>query len=274
MPVFNRWKFTKDCLLSLRSQTYSEFKTIVIDHGSTDGTSEHIQNEFPEVIVIKGDETMWWTAATNLGVQYAIDNKAEFILTLNNDTISRKNYIQELLNVYQLVPKNSLIGSTAIEKETNRIIFAGDIENWFWETSKFNHHDKSKLDEKFVQCSRFPGRGLLIPLFVFQKIGLYDEKDFPHYCADYEFTKRAIKNGFEVFCSIDAQIWIYPDESRANQLIRKKNITAYYNHLFGIRGAAQLHLFYKYAFRYCPWYALPSFLLLGTFRRVIGYWLK
>ena len=46
IPVFNRWNFTVECLNSLINQTYKKFKIIVVDHGSTDGTSFNIKNEF------------------------------------------------------------------------------------------------------------------------------------------------------------------------------------------------------------------------------------
>jgi GT2 family glycosyltransferase len=64
IPVFNRKHYTKDCLLSLSAQTYSVFKTIVVDDGSTDGTADMLKEEFPEVIVLKGTGNLFWTAAT------------------------------------------------------------------------------------------------------------------------------------------------------------------------------------------------------------------
>ena len=274
IPVFNRWHFTQACLQSLQQQSYTNFKIVVVDHGSTDGTFENIKKDFPEVIVLKGDESMWWTAATNLGVRFALDNKADFVLTLNNDTIAKENYLEELMKVFHNVSQNTLIGSTALDAISKKVIFAGENENWFFETSKLNHLDKIKMNDLFVNCTRFPGRGLLIPVKVYNEIGIYDEKNFPHYLGDYEFTQRARKNDFKIVCSTKAHIFIYPEESGANHLIKNKTIKAYYNHLFGIRGGAQLKLFYKYAFRYCPWYALPSFIFIGTTRRILGYWFK
>ena len=274
IPVFNRWHFTQLCLKSLHEQNYHNYKIVVIDHGSADGTSEKIASHFPEVIILKGDESMWWTAATNLGITYAINKCADFVLTLNNDTIAEPNYLSELISCSKKKSDNALIGSTAIDADTNQIVFAGDNENWFLETSVFNHKNKLLMSQDCVSCSRFPGRGLLIPIGVFSKIGLFDEINFPHYGSDYEFTQRAIKNNVLIYCAISAKIKIFPKESEAFKLLKEKNIYTYYQHLFGIRGGAQLKIFYKYAFRYCPWYALPSFLFLGTIRRIFGYWIK
>lgn len=274
IPILNRWDFTKECLKSLYNQSYTNFKIIIVDHGSTDNSSFLINELFPNVKIVNGNESMWWTAATNLGVKYALKNNADYILTLNNDTITTPTYLEELINTSKITPKNSLIGSTAIDNNTNKVIFAGEIEHWLTETSSKNHLDPKQMSKNYCTCSRFPGRGLLISKEVFVKIGLYDENNFPHYFGDYEFTKRALKNGYQIYCSTKAYLKILPEESGANKLMIKKSMTSYFKHLFGMQGGGNLFIFYKYAFKYCPIYALPSFLFIGTFRRLLGYWLK
>ena len=96
IPVFNRKKFTEECLLSLRKQTNTNFKVIIVDDGSTDGTSEMIEKDFPEVILLKTKGDLFWTAATNLGIQHALDQQAKFIMTLNNDTLATEDFIEKM----------------------------------------------------------------------------------------------------------------------------------------------------------------------------------
>ena len=54
IPVFNRWKYTQACIESLNKQTYKDFKIVIVDDGSSDGTSENIYDLYPNVHVIKG----------------------------------------------------------------------------------------------------------------------------------------------------------------------------------------------------------------------------
>jgi len=63
IPVHNRKEFTRQCLLSLRKQTYKKIKIVVIDDGSLDGTGGMLAREFPAVHVIKGDGNLWWADA-------------------------------------------------------------------------------------------------------------------------------------------------------------------------------------------------------------------
>ncbi len=275
IPVFNRWAYTQACLRSLSAQTYQNFTAVVVDHGSTDGTSDHIAHEFPEVKVLKGDDSMWWTAATNLGITYALgQTDARFILTLNNDTLADPEYLFHLVESAERAPKNALIGSSAIDADSKEHIYRGERLKWAAESTSFLKDTTSERPENgLLQVSHFPGRGLLIPVAVFKTIGLFDEKYFPHYMADYDFTLRAVKNGFPIFCSWDTKLAIYPEASGSNQLKKKKTLDGYVQHLFGIKGGGNLPLFYRYAFRHCPIWALPSHLALGTLRRILGYWI-
>jgi len=272
IPVFNRKEITKNCLLSLRQQTYKDFKVVVIDDGSTDGTEEMLTNEFPEVYIIKGDGNLWWTAATNLGVKYALENNADYILTLNNDTIAKEDFLGKMIYRAEKTP-NALLGAFALDANTKKPVYGGEIINWKWANSK-SLLDSLPKEQWYGlhEVTHFPGRGLLIPAEVFRKIGLYDEKHFPHYAADYDFTHRAIRAGYKVYCNYDAKLLIYPDASGDAENRKKKSLKNYYNHLFGIKGGANIKIFTKYTIRNCPFYYIPTFLLCGYIKRILGYW--
>ncbi len=104
IPVHNRKYLTNKCLNSLQRQTYKNFNIIVIDDGSTDGTSKMIQNDFPGVILLHGDGNLWWTGATNMGCRYAIENGAKYILTLNDDVIVKHDYIEKMIYAVTPIP--------------------------------------------------------------------------------------------------------------------------------------------------------------------------
>ncbi|MGA2959294.1 MAG: glycosyltransferase, partial [Thermodesulfobacteriota bacterium] len=44
---WNGEEYLKDCLRSLGTQTFSDFEIILVDNGSTDGSVEYIQRNFP-----------------------------------------------------------------------------------------------------------------------------------------------------------------------------------------------------------------------------------
>ena len=72
-PVYNRRDITLQCLKSLSRLNCEglQIHTIIVDDGSTDGTSEAIKKDFPEVEIIKGDGNLWFSEGTNVGIRAA-----------------------------------------------------------------------------------------------------------------------------------------------------------------------------------------------------------
>jgi GT2 family glycosyltransferase len=274
IPVFNRKNFTRACLESLRKQTFKDFRTIVIDDGSTDGTGTMLKLDFPEVIVLDGDGNLFWTAATNMGVRYALRNGADLVMTLNNDTVAPNDFLEKMVYWSEQKP-NGLLGALGVDAVSNDPYYGGEIIDWKWSSGTFLLDILKEEERKGLhEVSLFPGRGLLIPRKVFDAIGLFDEKTFPHYAADFDFTLRARRNGFNVFCNYDAPLYIYPNESGDLMNRKSKSPMRFFNHLFGIKGGGNLRIYTLYVLRNCPPAEIPLALIVGYFRRIGGYWLK
>ena len=235
IPVFNRWHFTRECLKSLELQEYKKFKIVVVDHGSTDETCHQLQFEFPDIIVLKGDESMWWTAATNLGIKYGLKENCSHILCLNNDLTVDSNYIKTFNEFATKFPR-SLIGSVAIDKNNNeKIIFRGTKWNkWTARYQSFAKMEKipeSYLQPEFYYTDLLPGRGTLIPASAFKEIGLLDDVNFPHYGADEDFSLRCKKKGYTLLVSKKAIVHSVVEETGLNK-IRKQGSLKYLSEIF------------------------------------------
>jgi GT2 family glycosyltransferase len=274
IPVHNRKKFTQACLRSLRNQTVQADRIVVVDDGSTDGTPEMLSEEFPSVHVLSGNGNLFWSASVNKGIEYALKLGVRYVMTLNNDTFASADFLENMLKGTKTYP-NALLGAFEIDAISGMPNYGGEIINWKSSTSAFLLKDKNiAASNGLHEVSLFPGRGLLIPRIVFETIGLFDEKKLPHYLADYDFTMRAKRKGFKVYCNYDAKIYTYPEESGERQIRKRKTLRNYFNHLFGIKGGGNLVDFTIFTWRNCPTkYILPS-LFTGYLRRIGGYWLK
>ncbi|HEX8038190.1 MAG TPA: glycosyltransferase family 2 protein, partial [Chryseosolibacter sp.] len=201
IPVFNRKEFTRTCLLSLERQTLQDHKIIVVDDGSTDGTKDMIREEFPDVTVLFGNGSLYWTASVNLGIRHALSEGAEYIMTLNNDTVAEKHLMEKMRFWSQEKPQ-ALLGALDIDSISRRPYYGGEIVHRLWNTSTFLLNKLPERDRTGLhKVSLFPGRGLLIPRNVFETIGLFEQNKLPHYMADYDFTRMAADHGFEIFCN-------------------------------------------------------------------------
>lgn len=271
IPVYNRKQFTRRCLLSLQAQTVSAFRIVVIDDGSTDGTGEMLVNEFPDVTVLQGSGNLFWTAAVNMGISHALAADAEYILTLNNDTAPAPDFIEKMLTrAYE--NSGSILSSYEFDIQTGKPVYGGELVNWTWGGTTFlldtiPIHARKGLHEVSVAS----GRGLLVPSTVFREIGLFNEKQLPHYLADYDFTCLAKRYGFGLYCNYDARLYVYTEESGDKEILRNKSIRNYFNHLFGIKGAGNLRYFTIYTVRNSPPVMVPLQLFIGYSKRIVNY---
>ncbi|MBL6448117.1 glycosyltransferase family 2 protein [Fulvivirga sp. 29W222] len=271
IPVHNRKKFTRNCLLSLERQTVHEHNIIVVDDGSTDGTEEMLEQEFPEVTIIKGNGNLFWTAAVNLGIRHALDAGAEYVMTMNNDTIAAVDFMEKML-YWSAKEPYALLGALEIDFDTLKPYYGGEITHKIWNTSRYLLEELDEKDWKGLhEVSLFPGRGLLVPRAIFDVIGLFEEKKLPHYMADYDFTVMARRNSFKVYCNYDAHLFTYPEEGGDHKIRNKKSLKNYYNHLFTIKGGGNLRNFTIYTLRNSPAGLVPMHLLKGYIQRIFGY---
>lgn len=218
VPVFNRVRITKKFLELLRKQEFRDFRVVVVDDGSTDGTFEMIVTDFPEVHVVKGTGSWWWTKSVNEGIGYGISQSdCESVLLMNDDTFFESDYILKM-NIAHSHKPNSIVGSLSLTFEYPHRVFFSGIKRFKVFTSKgcryhkpFEVVDRATLTGLHPSVA-LPGRGVLIPIEIIKKYGVFDQDKLPQYGADFSYVTKLYKhNGVKSYISWDAQLFSYTD---------------------------------------------------------------
>lgn len=214
IPVFNRLRFTRDCIACLKQQSYPDLKIVVSDGGSTDGTVEAVKAEFPDVVVLTTLTELWWTGSMAAGIEYALAHSAGddgFVLMMNNDTLVSPDYVKTL--VRQSRQHGAAVGALIVDsRNPEQILDAGEFVDW--QNYTFPVRNQIGADEiYFDEIDVLPGRGSIVPLHMIRKAGNVDAKNFPHYLADYEFYTRLKRNGFPLGVSYEAKVLSHIEET-------------------------------------------------------------
>lgn len=223
IPVHNRRVTTLKCLEQLKTKVATDGATlqiIVVDDGSTDDTSEAIEKVYPDVTILKGDGNLWWTGAINKGVEYALSQDCDYVLTLNDDLELDEHFLTELLNVARQYPAALLssIKSRVNDSGQRQVLTAGfKIVGVLRQITAL--HAGEDLTPSIIgtlECDMLTGASLLIPKEVFRKIGVFNEKTFPHNWGDLEFTRRASLSGFQCLTVTSSSVYT---EANQNYLL-------------------------------------------------------
>jgi GT2 family glycosyltransferase len=206
IPVHNRLDDTRECLQSLAEQKdtlffkSNEIRIIVVDDGSTDGTGEWIKENYPEVLVLRGDGNLWYSGAMNLGMKYAFEEyHSDFIMIWENDTFPKNGYFNSLQKILENWDGKTLICSKLLFRhQPDRIFGMGGIFNR--RTGERNLIGRTDLDGPAykidMEVDWFLGIGVMIHRDIVADVGYLDGENFPHYSADADYGVRAVDKGY------------------------------------------------------------------------------
>jgi len=182
--------YLRNCLKSIRENTnYKNYKIIVVDNNSTDGSKEMIQLKFDNIDLIKNKINRGFSGGNNDGIKYAIEKyNPEYFYLLNNDTLVKKNWLSEAIKVLKKT-NAGIVGSKQLNFNEQPTISAGWIRRF---NVKYYYGDKEK------EVGWVSGAGFMIKRDVIESIGMLDEIYNPAYYEETDFEKRAINKGFKI----------------------------------------------------------------------------
>lgn len=277
IPVYNRRERTRRCLESLCQQNNKNFRIVVVDDASTDGTGEMINQEFPEVTLLKGDGNLWWVGSTNLGIRHVLEmcESDDYILTLNDDLVVLPNYIESLFRATQSQP-GAIIGSVETTSESPTIIKNGGYQI-NWTTAKNTVMNKGKALDEFppgfmLTIPKLTGRGTLFPIKVFREVGLYDNVHFKQ-CGDMELPSRAhLKYGYPLFISYDAVVISDVGDKKNINTRSHYTLAQIREYFFDIKSHFNIKDHYWFAWNIAPnWFWFIRFVTLQFIRNVYHF---
>lgn len=193
IPNYNGIQFLKECLDSLKIQTFRDFDVIIVDNGSTDGSVEFIRNEYPDIRLFALKKNYGFSIAVNRGIE---ESKTKYVILLNNDTVVHKDYIKELYNQIESSEKIFSVSSRMISYHNREIMDdAGDLYSVLgWAFQRGVGQPVERYDKPcrvFTACAG----AAIYRRDIFQEIGLFDKLHFA-YLEDLDVGYRARIAGY------------------------------------------------------------------------------
>ena len=198
IPNYNGKHFMEPCLSSLSEQTYKNFHILVVDNASSDGSIEYMEENYPDIELIKLQKNFGFSKAVNIGIQHS---RTPYVILLNNDTTVDTRYVEEMVKAIEKSPKIFSVSSKMIQMYHPELIdSAGDLYTLLgWGVCRGCGRPVSnykKYDEIFTACAG----AAIYRCSVFDEIGYFDENHFA-YLEDIDIGYRArIYGYYNMYC--------------------------------------------------------------------------
>ena len=125
IPNYNGKHFMEPCLQSLSEQTCRDFKVLVVDNASSDGSLEYMSEHYPDIEVISLKKNYGFSKAVNVGIEHST---TPYVILLNNDTTVDTHYVEEMIKAIEKSPHIFSVSSKMIQMYHPELIdSAGDL---------------------------------------------------------------------------------------------------------------------------------------------------
>ncbi|MFD2453169.1 glycosyltransferase [Ideonella paludis] len=197
VPVYGKFQLTYDCIKSIAENLpETSFEVIVVDDCSKDETILASLVFGGSVRVLRNDTNLGFVKGCNRGAEHA---RGEYLFFLNNDTLVKPGWLDELVKTFANVPNVGIAGSKLLFgdgslQEVGGIIWRmGDGWNWGRNGNPEEPRFSYLRDADYVS-----GAALMIPTALFRQLDGFDLHFAPAYYEDTDLCFRVRQAGHRV----------------------------------------------------------------------------
>ena len=192
---WNGFADTVECVRSLDALTYGKRTVVVVDNGSANAEADRLESALPGITVLRSGENLGYAGGNNLGIRYALDQGAEYVWLLNNDTVVDPRCVTELVAAGEREPLVGILSPVIYEYEDgDRIQFSGTV------LDRAREEQQTLRSLSALEAASAQGPVLLWGTALFMKrrtaetVGLLDERYFAYH-EDVDYCLRVLAAG-------------------------------------------------------------------------------
>lgn len=201
---YNGINDTLDCIKSILATQREGVSIVVVDNASDKDETIEVKNKYPNVITIRSTVNGGFSGGNNIGIKYALEHGATYIMLLNNDTIIAPDMISLLLNYCN--DKTITVPKMLYYSEKEKVWYGGGEINRWTGTAVHCGMNKKEVPQSRRFCTFATGCCMMIKADIFTTIGLLNENYFM-YSEDVDFCIRLLNYGIKIEYIPQAKLW-------------------------------------------------------------------
>lgn len=186
------------CLPTVTGTEYSNYKILIVDNHSGDGSVDYVRKNFPHIEVIENRRNRGYAGGNNDGIRYALASGARFVAIINPDIKVDHRWIDVAVKTAQADSSVGILGFNVIGEYS----YTDDKDEQFDAAkAKYNSPIVTEVSPNTVLC----GMALFCRSSMFEAIGLFDEVYFC-YGEESDLESRVHRSGYRIV-RINIPLW-------------------------------------------------------------------
>ena len=206
---WNRSADTLECLASIENTTYPNYDVVVVDNGSSPESVSQLRKSGDDVEIIELDDNYGFTGGNNVGIRFAMEHGADYVLLLNNDTIIASDALEKLVEVAESTPDVGIVTPKILCHPERMVIWStGTQLNEKCIIGRLRGYgavDAGQYDDS-VELQWATGCAMLIRRKVFDDVGSLCD-DYFAVAEDLDYSYRVRNAGYRIIYAPDSVIW-------------------------------------------------------------------
>ena len=213
-----------------------DLEIIVVDNNSTDGSSEMVRAEFPQVRLVANDENRGFTAANNQGLAAS---HGRFLLLLNPDTQVVGDALRTMVRFAEAHPQIGVLGPQLLYPDgrlqpsrrrfptfATALVESTIVQEWWHDNRILRHYYMADVpaadSDQVQQVDWLVGACLLVRREAYEQVGGLDEGFFM-YSEELDWCRRIKEAGWEIVYFPEATV-IHHEGKSSEQVVPARHI--------------------------------------------------
>jgi len=200
---YNNLPNTLETLKSACALNYKKNSLLLIENSTEEEIVDKIRSQFPSLNIIENQRNLGYAGGNNVGMRYALEQRADYIFLLNNDVTLEADALSKLIDAMQTDQSCAACQPLVTYYDDKDKIWSAGTELFFgyprlFQKGKHMHRNGTKIPPfGLVGCA------ILFRSEALKEIGLFDESLFLLQ-EETDWCMRAMKKGFRLIVVTDA----------------------------------------------------------------------
>lgn len=197
-----------ECLGSLRATEYGNFRVVVVDNASTDGSAAFVRGNFPEAEVLENRRNEQFAGGMNRGIAHALGAGAEYVALLNNDLVVEPAWLGGMVRAARSGERVGAVAARLMYYQNRRILngIGVDVTRLGYAIDRGQGELFGEKYRRPEEVPAFSGGACLLSAEALREVGSFD-RSFIIYMEDVDLSFRMRGAGWRIVTAPDAVVY-------------------------------------------------------------------